>query len=268
MRINCLSNTFSHDFGSTAGKKPKNITWDFFSKKNSISLYIDGDVMKGIFDKNDGKLKFLWLFESRHFANNSISFVKSNLDWVLSTYELIFTHDVSLLSLSDKFVWVPANGTWIKEFKNREKTKLCSMIVSSKTFTDNQKKRLEFAKTNKNNLDLYGTEFNHIKNKEEGLNDYFYSVCFENDIYDTYFTEKILDCFATKTIPIYSGTKKISEHFDNKSIIFIDENFDLKNLNEDFYYSNLESVNKNFELSKEYDILDDWLYKNFLNLYN
>ena len=34
-----------------------------------------------------------------------------------------------------------------------------------------------------------------------------FSVCIENDVYDTYFTEKILDCFATGTIPIYKGTK-------------------------------------------------------------
>jgi hypothetical protein len=268
MRINCLSNAFAHDFGSTAGKKPKNITWDYFSKNNSISVYLDGDVINGINDKNDGKLKFLWLLESRHFSNNSVSFVKNNLDLVLSTYELIFTHDISLVQLNEKFVWTPANGTWIKEFKEHDKTKLCSMIVSNKTFTDNQRKRLDFANSNKNNLDLYGIEFNRILNKEEGLNDYHYSVCFENDIYDTYFTEKILDCFATKTIPIYSGTKRISEHFDDKSIIFVDDNFDIKNINKDFYYDNLDSINKNFELVQEYDILDDWLYNNFFTKYN
>jgi len=268
MRINCLSNTFAHDFGSTAGKKPKKIVWDFFSKQNSISVYIDGDVYKGINDRNDGKLKFLWLFESRFFSNNSISFVKQNLDSILSTYELIFTHNTELLELGEKFVWVPANGSWIKEFKHHNKKKLCSMIVSNKIMTENQKKRLVFANTNKHNLDLYGREFNFIDSKEFGLNDYYYSVCYENDIYDTYFTEKILDCFATKTIPIYSGTKKITEYFDCKSIIFIDETFDLKKLTPDFYYDNIESVNKNFELVKEYDILDDWIYNKYLKKYN
>jgi hypothetical protein len=268
MRINCLSGNFAHDYGSTAGKKPKNVTWDFFSKHNPISVYLDGDVVKGIQDKNDGKLKFLWLLESRYFSNNASSFIINNLDVVLSTYELIFTHDINLLQFGNKFVWIPANGTWIKEFNSKSKSKLCSMIVSHKTFTENQRKRLNFANSNKENLDLYGIEFNRIEKKEYGLDDYHYSVCFENDIYDTYFTEKILDCFATKTIPIYSGTKKISEHFNDKSIIFVDDNFDIKQLNTDFYYDNLESINENFEISKQYDILDDWLYNNYFIKYN
>lgn len=268
MKINCLSNTFAHDFGSTAGKKPKNITWEYFSKNNSISVYLDGDVVRGIQDKNDGKLKFLWLLESRHFSNNSVFFVKNNLDLVLSTYELIFTHDISLLSLSEKFIWVPANGTWIKEFNDNEKTKLVSMIVSNKTFTENQIKRLEFANNNKSKMDLYGSAFTPIESKELGLNNYMYSVCFENDIYDTYFTEKILDCFATKTIPIYSGTKKISEHFNIKGIIEVSENFDFNSLTKEYYFDNLESINENFEICKEYDILDDWLYNNIIYKYN
>ena len=48
----------------------------------------------------------------------------------------------------------------------------------------------------------------------------------------------------------------------DKSIIFLDDLDDIKNLNLDFYYQNLDSINENFELSKEYDILDDWIYNN------
>ena len=268
MKINCLSSNFSHDFGSTAGKKPKNITWEYFTKNNSISVYIDNDVVKGIHDKNDGKLKFLWILESRFFSNNCIDFIKSNLSQVLDTYELIFTHNLELISLNDKFVWSPANGTWIKEFNDSiEKSKKTSMILSSKMMTENQIKRIEFARLNSSNLDLFGIGFKPIEIKELGLNEYHFSVCFENDIYDTYFTEKILDCFATKTIPVYSGTRKISEHFNDKSIIFLDDLDDIKNLNLDFYYQNLDSINENFELSKEYDILDDWIYNNILIKY-
>ena len=132
----------------------------------------------------------------------------------------------------------------------------------------NQRKRIEFANLNSDKLDLYGIGFKYIEEKEMGLNDYHFSVCFENDIYDTYFTEKILDCFATKTIPIYSGTKKIINHFNSKSIIFLDDLKSIDDLNIDFYYNNIESINENYELSKKYDILDDWIYNNFLINYN
>jgi hypothetical protein len=269
MKINCLSANFSHDFGSTAGKKPKNILWEYFTKNNSISVYIDNDVVRAVNEKKDGKLKFLWLLESRQFSNNCNNFVISNLNEVLDTFELIFTHNEELLILDKKFVWVPANGTWIKNFDSELiKTKKTSMILSNKTYTTNQRSRIEFANNNSQKIDLYGIGFNHIKEKEIGLNDYHFSVCFENDIYDTYFTEKILDCFATKTIPIYSGTKKISNHFDRKSIIFLDEISSIDNVNIDFYYENMNSINHNFELSKNYDILDDWIYNNILINYN
>jgi hypothetical protein len=118
---------------------------------------------------------------------------------------------------------------------------------------------------NQDKIDVFGRGINEIPNKEIGLKDYMFSFAVENDTYDTYFTEKILDCFATGTVPIYMGTKKVTEYFNEDGIIFFDGSFDLLTLSEDLYLSKMDAIKDNFERVKDYSILDDWIYKNHLS---
>jgi hypothetical protein len=130
--------------------------------------------------------------ESPILNQSFVDIVKSNLGEVLDTYENIFTYSDELLSLHPKFVFSPANGFWIESPNIHEKTKLISMICSSKQGSELQNFRVDFAKKNKTKLDLYGGISNPISNKEFGLNEYMFSVCVENCDYNTNFTEKIL----------------------------------------------------------------------------
>jgi small GTP-binding protein len=146
-----------------------------------------------------------------------------------------------------------------QEPKIYEKSKLVSMITSNKSFTPQQKERVIFAENNKNNIDVYGRGFNDIEKKEYGLKDYMFSVCIENSTYDTYFTEKILDCFATGTIPVYKGTKNITNYFDVEGILFFDDVI-IKDLTPELYYSKIEFVKNNFEIVKNFLIPEDIIY--------
>ena len=245
-KFNLVSKPFAHAYSSTWWKKSSNILWEYNTNDNPITFYIDGDLFQGINDKNNGKLKFLWNLESPQYNNNSINHIKNNLNDVLDTYELIFTYSDELLNLHPKFKFLPAGGFWIETPNIFEKTKLISMICSDKTKTELQQYRVDYAKKNKDNFDLYGHISNGIKNKEEGLKDYMFSICVENDDYNTYFTEKILDSFATGTIPIYKGTKNIINHFNGNGILFLDE-INLDELTPELYYSKMEFVKENFE---------------------
>jgi hypothetical protein len=264
VNINMLSGNFAHAKCSTWWKTPKHVTWDFFSKKNPISVYIDGGMWSGLNDKNDGKLKFLWLLESKSYDGGTSEQIKIKLDEVLETYEEIWTHSLELLSLHPKFKWCPAYGSYIEKPKIHIKSKSISMITSDKQSTPQHKFRYDYAIKNKDKFDLFGRGFKEIDKKEEGLNDYMFSVAIENDTYDTYFTEKILDCFLTGTIPIYKGTRKITEHFNSDGIIFLDDIKDFSELTPEYYFSKINSINDNFNLSLNYEILDDWIYKNYL----
>jgi hypothetical protein len=56
------------------------------------------------------------------------------------------------------------------------------------------------------NVDVYGRYVGKpVKNKYEISKDYKYSVCFENDHFPGYVTEKLIDAYVTETIPIYWG---------------------------------------------------------------
>lgn len=263
IRFNMLSHHFSHDVSSTVNQKPKNFVWDFFTKNNEISFYIDMDVIKGINDKSDGRKKYLWLLESEFFNNGCFEFIKNNLNLVLGTFECIFTYNEELLLLDNKFKWTPAMGTWIREPKIYEKTKLISMVTSNKTFTPQQRYRVNYANLNINEIDVYGRGYNEIINKEDGLIDYMFSVCIENSTMDTYFTEKILDCFATGTIPIYKGTKNIVNHFDHNGILFLDE-ININDLNSDLYYSKIESIQSNLEKVKDYLLPEEYIFNKYI----
>ena len=137
------------------------------------------------------------------------------------------------------------------------------MICSDKQITEQQRFRASFALSNLDKIDVFGHIHNPIQKKEEGLNDYMFSVCIENGTYDTYFTEKLLDAFATGTIPIYKGTRNVVNHFNSEGILFLDD-INIDDLTEDLYYSKLDFVKENFEKVKELDILENWMYKNYL----
>jgi hypothetical protein len=265
-KINMLSHHFAHAKSSTWYKEVNNFSWDFNSKQNDLSFYIDKDVTKGIKDKNDGKKKFLWTLESNFFNDNVFEFIEKNLDEVLDTYEMIFTYNDKLCELNKKFKWVPAMGYWVLSPSIGNKTKTVSMIASQKKITPQQQFRFDFANKNKNNLDLYGHGFNSINQKEDGLLDYMFSICIENDTFDTYFTEKILDCFATGTIPVYKGTRNISKHFNTKGILFLDD-ISIDKLNKDLYLSKLDYVNENFQKVLNYNTVEDWIYNEYLKFY-
>lgn len=267
VRINNLSNNFSHAYSSTWWKKPKNLIWDFHSKSNNISVYIDnGGILNGIKDKNDGKLKFLWLLESKQFDGGAHNLVKELLPEIKEVFTEVWTHSDELIALDNIFKWSPAYGTYINDGKVHDKTKLVSMITSNKQITEQHKFRYKYAINNINKIDVFGRGFVEIQNKEDGLNEYMFSVAIENDTYDTYFTEKILDCFATGTIPIYKGSKNINKYFNEDGIIFLEDN-SLNNLSKELYYSKIDAIKENYNLVKDYDVLDDWIFNNYLKKY-
>ena len=263
-RLNLIGGPFQHAKTSTLDKESKYLEWDFESKQNDITFYVDYQITEGLQDRDDGKVKYGWLMESRAIVPNLVDYVIANKDSFIQTYEAIFTHNQRLLKLDDKFKWVPAYGLYIDDPKICEKTKLLSMITSNKTMTKNHLLRNHLAKKWKSHLDLYGRGYNEIEKKEEGLQDYMFSVAIENDCYETYFTEKILDCFAVGTIPVYLGAPDIGNHFNMDGIIVLDKEFKMSDLTENLYYDKIDAVRDNFDRVLEYDVLEDWIYKEYL----
>jgi hypothetical protein len=241
----------------TAGQIPRLVQWDFRSRINPITVYVK--YQNGIDDKTPTR-KILWMTESTFFDAGNAKFVRDNLQKAVSTFEQIWTHNLSLIGLhqSIKLV-VPAMGTWIlrEEAGIHKKTKLVSMVVSGKDLTEQQKFRKKWAKDHAHEVDVYGRDTRPIDSKAEALKDYMFSVAIESDTYDTYFTEKLLDCFMCGTIPVYKGTRKVTEYFNADGIIFLDDLQSVSSLTCDLYQKKIDAIKDNFVRVQNFITADD-----------
>ena len=263
-RINLFGPTFQHDVGSTSNQPPTYIHWDYNTFNNPETFYVDYAIVHGV-QHGVEKIKYGWMLESKFVVTGLLEWCYDNHAVLKKTYKYIFTYHKDLINLDPMlFRFCPAMGSWIKDPKITNKTRLVSMICSNKTMTTGHTKRLEYAQKFKNSLDLYGRGFNEIQTKEEGLKDYMFSVAIENGVCSSYFTEKILDCFALGVIPVYLGTPDIGDFFDKDGIIQLTEDFDLSSLNKDLYESKIDAIKNNFETMKKYQIPEDWLYTNYI----
>jgi hypothetical protein len=235
---------------------------DFLYKlRNDYKFYIDHEIfLCDGYEPNN----IAYIVESRQFTNEVVYNFKLRHKEILNNFKLMLVNDLSLLKLDDRIQWSPPSFCWIEDPSVREKTKLASMISSSKQMCAGHLKRLEYVSKFRGQLDLYGRGHHEIEKKEQGLDDYMFSVAIENDQYGGYFTEKVIDCFATGTIPIYLGDPKIDRHFNMDGIIMLDDNFDIKSLTPELYYSKIDAVRDNFERSKQFFSAQNYIYNNYL----
>jgi hypothetical protein len=103
---------------------------------------------------------------------------------------------------------------------------------------------------------ISNNEFLPDNNKIHLFKEFQFSVIIENSRQTNYFTEKLIDCLITKTIPIYWGCPNISEYFDTTGWIIFDNQHDLKEklntLNESYYTSYMNNIEKNYRIALTY----------------
>jgi hypothetical protein len=254
---------FSHTFSSSWHNKPTNFEW--VRDYNHEYLILTDD---NVFDISlyENKKLYAWLLESPLIKSKSYEFIKENHD----KFEKIFTFDKDLLVLSDKFIFTPIGGCWIRDNERKiyDKNLNISIISSNKRQLFGHKLRHNIINTFSEdfNIDIFGGGYNFIENKIEGLKNYKFSIVVENCKSDFYFTEKIIDCFQTGTIPIYWGCPSINNFFKlDKNFIFDNleelENILKKIQNKEILYNDyFNDVLYNYEESKKYLIADDLIY--------
>jgi hypothetical protein len=269
---------FPIEYSSCSKFTPKAFRW---SKTEGIAdVYIDRSIM----DYRGGNERaYGWFCESSEILPDLKSYLISNSHSLSRNFKKIFTCDYSIIKTNpDFFLFNPpgSNLPWtpFDSYGIPEKSKLCSMISSSKDMTTGQKKRLEFASLNIGKIDIYGGAHGTSRigqgigpnndwwrSKEDALAPYMFSVVFENAAYSNYYTEKITDCFALGVIPIYWGSPDIGQEFDSNGIVFLEEiGFDISCLSKELYDSKKDSIVKNLEKVKELDSADDSIYKKIL----
>ena len=254
---------FQHDICSSAENVPRYVEWDKRNHDGNISIHIDN----GIFGRtNPNKKNYAWICESSAIIPHLIQQIKTNISQVEEKYELIFTHDQRLLSMSPKMRLILPNAVpRVKDRQIHKKTKLVSMIVSmDKNMCAGHRFRHTILEKYRSQMDCFGSGHNYINTKEEGLNDYYFSIAMENDNYPNIFCEKITDCFATGTIPIFWGAPTIGDFFNEKGIIMMTGDFKIEDLSPDLYYSKMDYIEDNFERSMNLLTSEDYMYKHYI----
>lgn len=247
---------------STSGYNPnKNFIW-VNDGSGDISVFIDRHIPM-LMDHVTDKPKYGWLLESRTIIPEVFEWVEQHSEVLSNFCDGIFTCD-ERLAQKKPFLYTLSNAVpWIKERAIYPKTKLVSMISSSKAWAEGHRNRLTMVEKYKNDVDLYGRGINHVDDKIDALKDYMFSIQIENYKFDDYFTEKLTDCFATGTIPIFYGTKNVLKYFDGDGIIFLDDDFKISDLSEDLYYSKMQAIKNNFELVNKLPTSEDYIYDTY-----
>jgi hypothetical protein len=143
------------------------------------------------------------------------------------------------------------------------KTKFCNFLVSN----SKAKERIEFFyKLSKyKKVDSGGRFLNNIggpvKNKMEFIQDYKFTIAFENSSYPGYTTEKILDPMCCHSIPIYWGNPFVYKDFNTKSFINCHEYEDF-----DEVIERIIEVDSDNELYKRY-LAEPYFNNNEVNEY-
>lgn len=106
------------------------------------------------------------------------------------------------------------------------KTKLCSVVSSTKAVTAGHRQRLEFVLRLKEELgdlvDIYGRGFREVADKDEALASYRYHIALENSSHPDYWTEKLADPYLRNCFPIYAGCPNLQDYFPEGSWLPID----------------------------------------------
>ena len=199
--INMIGGGFQHEVCSSAGNIPESITWIKGTHNAPISIHLDIAIFN--IPVNKTKKNYGWIQESRSIIPKVYQACIDNIKYIEDNFELVFTHDMRLVGLSNKIVFLKWKAKpWINNYGIHPKDKLISMIASSKVMCEQHKFRQQMITKFSSQVDHFGRGYKAITTKEEGLNDYCFSIAMENHTYLNSYSEKITDCFATGTIPI------------------------------------------------------------------
>jgi len=109
-----------------------------------------------------------------------------------------------------------------------------------------------------------------IGERKEPIFKEMFHIAIENCFLKHWYTEKIIDCFRSHVVPIYVGASAISEEFNKDGIISVssvDEIISVcNNLTEDDYFSRMDAMNDNFNISERYMSFNNMLEDKILEV--
>ena len=266
VRINIRDKNFDGEPSSCHRGKNKHVEWVFNNELVSRSCFITDMCLADVSKASGVKRKIAWILEPKAIHPHVYEWIAVNN----KKFDYVLTFDTELIQRGENFLYYPHGRCWINNYIEVPKSRSISIIASSKRTTIGHQLRHQVISRMGCDMDVYGYGYNPVKDKEEALSPYRFSVTIENSVQPGYWTEKIVDCFATKTIPIFWGDRSVCDHFDSEGILFFNNEQELiqiiKSVRESgnaIYESKLTAVNRNLSKAEEYRIPEDWIFKNY-----
>jgi len=271
-----------YSFSSMNVGETQFINWD----RSNIALPIHFYSHNEIFNKQyKCKKKFGIIVESETIIPELYEKCIKN-EKVINSFDGIFTHSDRLLDKYNNTYFIPGSSVWyggtagggiLNEEIYRSKTKLISLVTSSKAQCELHKYRMQLAEWLYDNekVDVMGTfKGGKYISISESLSSYRYSIVVENNITSCYFTEKLLNCFAAMTIPIYIGAKDIACYFNTDGIIQIDPGMKKNDIisivngcTEELYTEKTDFIKDNYRRVQNYQCIEDYIFKYYKRLF-
>ena len=102
-----------------------------------------------------------------------------------------------------------------------EKTRALSAVTSTKHFTREHRRRLDFVSrfgaVAGGRLDVFGDGIRRIREKADAILPYRYHLVLENNTTDSFWTEKLADAFLGYSLPLFSGCRDLARWFPEQS---------------------------------------------------
>lgn len=271
VRINIRDKNFAGEKSSCHKGVNKFVEWEFGNIPVSKSCFITDQCIGDIYKASGVKRKIAWILEPRAIFPNVYDWIEQNN----KLFDFVLTFDTDLVNKGENFLYYPHGRCWINNYVEVDKSNKTSIIASVKNYTIGHRLRHEVISRLGNSIDVFGSGYKPIEEKEESLSPYKFSITIENSIQTGYWTEKIVDCFATKTIPIFWGDTSVNDTFNKDGIIHFNTleeldsiMSDIKNNGDAIYESKIKAIEENFIAAEQYRIPEDWIYTNYPFLFN
>ena len=126
---------------------------------------------------------------------------------------IMFRNGINMLDLAIK------RGSDLPPVENK---RFCSFVVSNANAMPQRKAMFDLLNSYKK-VDSGGRYLNNVggpvENKLLFEHEHKFCICFENESYRGYTTEKIVDAFASGAIPIYYGNPDVTAYFNTKAFV-------------------------------------------------
>ena len=261
-RIKLLDANFNDGKGWQPGVSmhcaPQQVTWDRVRPELDPSLVVITD--HKLDTRVRARTRIAWLVESPAVMPHIYDPARTDY----ARFKRVITFHRGLLNTIPNAVEGLMGGTTLRrsDIALWPKTKLVSMVASTKGWTEGHKFRLQVADRLAPALDLFGRgRPRALEFKIDGLKDYAFSVAAENGRVPDYFSEKLIDCFLTGTVPIYWGVPTVGKWFNLDGILRFDTVEEAERcvaaLTMDKYLAMLPAVTDNYHRAQRFVCPED-----------